>query len=136
MNTKELRIKNLVSVENRAGGQSPTEILSIRPSGVTCHNYNLEENSQLLYEIDCDCEEINPIPLTEEWLLKFGFLRDGAYYSHQNLNILAARAKIGGGEVFVMPNNKFANELKYVHQLQNLYFVLTGEELKTAEEYE
>ena len=77
-----------------------------------------------------DKNDFKPIPLTEEWLIKFGFSRDGSYWSHRHLNILTVE-KIGGGEMLMTPNRKYALELKHVHQLQNLYFALTGEELTT-----
>ena len=64
--------------------------------------------------------EVKPIPLTEEWLLKFGF---------ENKKI-----RIGVYDlIVVLPNSAFYNgcgfPCKYVHQLQNLYFAITGEEL-------
>lgn len=51
------------------------------------------------------CVGLKPIPLTEEWLSRFG-LNDN---QHTRITI---------------PRN-----IKYVHQLQNLFFALTGEEL-------
>ena len=67
--------------------------------------------------------KIEPILLTEEWLLKFGFYKsnvtaridlypedDGVYF-YFNIDP-AKRVKI-----------------EYVHQLQTLFFALTGEEL-------
>jgi hypothetical protein len=77
-----------------------------------------------------DCDGVNfgicaPIPLTEEWLLKFGFLK------HK-----------GDNKVFWLNDFEFENDLKWifwrgnvlenikhVHQLQNLYFALTNKEL-------
>ena len=61
--------------------------------------------------------EYDPIPLTEEWLLKFGIIWDG------DIKILKGYLNNyvdGNGET----------RLKYVHQLQNLFHALTGEELK------
>lgn len=69
-----------------------------------------------------------PIPITEEWLVKLGFInwdinawinkislhkQDGVYWHHS----------YSGHEIC----------LEYVHQLQNLYFALTGEELQINE---
>ena len=70
-----------------------------------------------------------PIPLTEEWLLKLGF-----EFSHHgeisNDNFIIEKYHDGyhytGGEGVA-----FGTPIVYVHQLQNLYFALTGEELKT-----
>ena len=72
------------------------------------------------------CLNLNPIPLTEEWLLKFGFKKvmckdNYITYSNRNkrIGIYPDRCIMRGHAV----------SFKYVHQLQNLYFALTGEEL-------
>lgn len=78
----------------------------------------------------------NPIPLTDEWLKKFGFF---SKYKHCNVrwNILGFDIqqisdedddgnKIPQEQIFYY---QYMYEIKYVHQLQNLYFALTGEEL-------
>ena len=84
--------------------------------------------------------KLNPIKLTEEWLLKFGFdlITKGSdesgyikeYYLLDNLTIvydenfdLSICSDLG-----ICP---FLKNFKLVHQLQNLYFALTGEELTT-----
>jgi hypothetical protein len=72
---------------------------------------------------------LEPIPLTEEWLLKFGFVYhddDGIItYSRDNI-VIFQRYRLDF--YFELSNYKDA-ELEYVHQLQNLYYALTGEEL-------
>ena len=76
-----------------------------------------------------------PIPLTEEWLLKFGFTRHHDDYYNDIVFIKNVvnnyefewgvyPITLNGG---IQINNR--KLLKYVHQLQNLYFALTGEEL-------
>lgn len=67
-----------------------------------------------------------PIPLTEEWLEKFGFQKNITtdLYPTFSYNIL----NINDGIVYVL-NYGFITHIKYLHQLQNLYFALTGEEL-------
>lgn len=76
------------------------------------------------------------IPLTEDWLLKLGFEHDRNEYwmiEHEYIHFL----------IFVNSINKMiyhftdverrqyhtTKEIKHVHQLQNLYFALTDEEL-------
>jgi hypothetical protein len=79
-------------------------------------------------------EDYEPILLTEEWLLKFGFewkqIKDLSSYTlpklelyHYSSNNNKIFFEYADGEV----------ELKYVHQLQNLYWVLCGEELTIKE---
>jgi len=70
-----------------------------------------------------------PIPLTEEWLLKFGFRKiSNVRYSKAGFTPLITKGK----------NEYYATHVNYgvksVHQLQNLYFVLTGKELTIKEE--
>lgn len=74
---------------------------------------------------------IDPVPLTEEWLFKFGFEREGgkAYWVLPYIKIHSVPT-IDGDEILMMPNNRYACQIKHVHQLQNLYFALTNEELK------
>ena len=73
---------------------------------------------------------ILPIPLTEEILLKFGFEKqhnedDFDYWFKKDFcdDILWEHS-----EGFCH-NLNYGGDIKYVHQLQNLYFALTGEEL-------
>ena len=76
-----------------------------------------------------------PIPITEEWLIKFGFyivsdneyktrfdiLEDGRFdYILVKHNLCTSAIRFEGGSLF---------NIKYVHQLQNLYFALTQKEL-------
>jgi len=70
-------------------------------------------------------------PLTEEWLLKFGFEKiRGAHPSWYNKKYAITRDfEVQLIEKTLIYSGKNYIEYNYVHQLQNLYFVLTGEEL-------
>ena len=104
-------------------------------------------------ECDLDCDDLLPIPLTEEILLKFGFekvknkdkedLRE--YIGH---TVQKAKYAIFGTDIFITKVDKrgllrrsiecdfmvlFYHKsipIKHLHQLQNLYFALTGQELE------
>lgn len=67
----------------------------------------------------------NPIPLTEEWLLKFGFENKN---KKKNWIYSAYGLKINNGKIISGLGGKMVC-VEYVHQLQNLYFALTNEEL-------
>ena len=76
------------------------------------------------WEID-EGNECQPIPLTEEWLEKFGF-------EYSDLNGDSGLWKIPPFQIYGKCNQfiyEYALDVNYVHQLQNLYFALTGEEL-------
>lgn len=71
----------------------------------------------------------NEIPLTEEWLVKFGFENvdtneNGGdnYWYLSDMDFILDRS-------FQSLNMNTGIDLKYVHQLQNLCFALTGQEL-------
>jgi hypothetical protein len=71
---------------------------------------------------------ILPIPLTEEWLLKFGFEHNRAGIWGNNYTLNAVSIQLKGNDIYMfVPHSRC--EIKYVHQLQNLYFAVTGEEL-------
>ena len=78
---------------------------------------------------------IEPMPLTEDLLLRFDFKKienDGVYYTLNGVNIDL------DFETFLINNHSdmwdnYGVKLNYVHELQNLYFALTKEELKINE---
>ncbi len=78
-------------------------------------------------ESTMDLKSIDPIPLTESWLLKFGFESIEYITQHKAWGI--------EGLSIISINGKFRaqvtmTETSTVHQLQNLYFALTGHELQ------
>ena len=71
-----------------------------------------------------------PIPLTEEWLLKFGFEKHFEDFEKKIVGFYLTYNFNDG----ISLNGKYMDEPiyidgEYVHQLQNLYFALTGEDL-------
>lgn len=123
MKVKELRIGNLVL--NQWG-----EIDSVEQIGISLVQF---ENGY------CREDDLKPIPLTEEWLLKFGFEPFfGLGLVKRGLSVDGTVAHFSfdywrlGDQANYLENDDFVEipiEIKYVHQLQNLYYALTGEEL-------
>jgi hypothetical protein len=75
-----------------------------------------------------------PIPLTEEWLLKFGFEKKNKSFHKYSKGFCHEGFYCGGKWHTIVEgrkNNYFYKGawMIYVHQLQNLYFALTGQEL-------
>jgi hypothetical protein len=72
------------------------------------------------------------IPLTEEWLVRFGLMDKPSYKAfHIGSMEFDIPSMIGGcldNELGLDQENSI--HIQSVHQLQNLYFALTGEELK------
>lgn len=98
----ELRIGNFIR-EIDTGGEFPVANIITQPND--------------------DWTGVEPIPITEDWLSKFGFEKSTAWFRKGNhaINLMIA----GLYEFKNIP----IKEVSYVHELQNLYFALTGEEL-------
>lgn len=110
MEAKELRIGNYLYYKDK-------------PTAIEVHEIEtIEERQDHSYK---------PIPLTEEWLLKFGFEHkrtekaDNYYLDHFRITFTDKK------NIYIVYANSlsFKYNKYYVHQLQNLYFALTGEEL-------
>lgn len=85
-----------------------------------------------LVSVGKDASMLKPIPLTEDWLLKFGFDRTKVARMHKIFKYSLNSVDIYYREKdnrYTLWFNKYV-PLDFVHQMQNLYFALTGEELK------
>ena len=125
MEAKDLRIGNYIDYETER------EIVTMQ----TTYEY--------IRLIHNENKNFKPIELTEEWLLKFGFEKHGEYGEYYRVfnkglildiedtnNEFIVWAKIG--DDILKPLLKVGYPISYiqhVHQLQNLYFALTNEEL-------
>lgn len=87
---------------------------------VLCDSVNTENYEALPYEC------IAPIKLTEEILLKCGFKRSIT----GNFEITDFVFSLCNNTICSIVSSNFKPTIKYLHQLQNLYFALTNEELE------
>jgi hypothetical protein len=73
------------------------------------------------------------IPLTKEWIKRLGFERnkDGDYVWYKYIISFSCDKPIWFGQHGCCQQETIREGIQYVHQLQNLYFALTGEELTT-----
>ena len=82
---------------------------------------------------------LKPIPLTEEWLERFGFeIKMGAWGKSAEIRIGRARYVLyQNSDVWsINPIDGFRVDFKYIHTVQNHYFALTGQELNQNKEDE
>ena len=120
MKATELRIGNYILISVLSGDKFVNELFAVNATTIRdAEHYGNEWNAE-------------PIPLTEEWLLKFGFeFYEGKRtifndsYERNNVRLNYREDK----KIFYWEDRHYM-ELKYVHQLQNLYFALTGNELE------
>ena len=131
MKSSELRIGNYVNVPNYE--QCPFRIDAFEHCSEKFIKVAQEVklNGFEVHPITWYGDNLQPIPLTVEWLLKFGFEKSGLWtYVIELQGNLKLVYYLGekGWSIGFKSYSDFSN-LYYVHQLQNLYFALTGEEL-------
>ena len=80
--------------------------------------------------------DLQPIPLTEKWLLDFGFEeKDSKFYKEGFFCYLIYGGESGWKTWVNLCKDDFTLSLiGQVHQLQNLYFALTGKELQLKQQ--
>lgn len=76
--------------------------------------------------------ELIPTHITKEWLNKFGFFDNDTIGVFVNGRYDLERLTLDSDEWgFCINEEQTGTKIKYVHELQNLYFALTGKELNT-----
>jgi len=118
MKTNELRIGNLLQGQTRY--VTIREIISLNCVRI------FESTSSFTYGT---C--LKPIELTKELLLYFGFTSND-YEDEFTLNQIMLDCEYTDTNTYNLSidNAKMRIDIKYVHQLQNLFFALYGEELE------
>lgn len=126
----ELRIGNLISANGLHGGNELT-VEEIGSRGTLSDDMRvIKFKEHHVGEFVKDC---NPIQLTEEILNRFGF-------EHYNNSYYKIRLRVhngGSAEIYISAEHGIycidggisKYRCQYVHQLQNLCFALTGEDL-------
>lgn len=122
----ELRISNWIA-DHEAGGYFQIEEIYKDSYGTYSASYR---NSS----IRCTIDTLEKIPLTEEWLVKFGFRKSGHIFWISLFNLKSElHIEIYPKENVITIESDFGililDPIKHIHTLQNLYFALTGEEL-------
>ncbi len=88
----------------------------------------------ITYIVKEPLNQVQPIPLTEEWLLKFGFddikeIDNTDFKEYRLFNNYSICIQFPcGAEAHCYAGN-YPIAIEYIHQLQNLYFALTKKEL-------
>jgi len=122
MDAKDLRIGNLITRHDLGTSEPRIEtIIELRKDKVFTSGP---------VTVICDYEDLNPVPITDEWLLKLGFTQDGDEYSKDNFIVrLNRRDLVIEGFEYDYNGIVISTEYFYVHDLQNLYFVIKRQEL-------
>lgn len=112
MTLQELRIGNTVSAFGRK--EVKVEGISIRDGLIETDGF-----------AERGVEDFEGVILTDERLLRFGFC--DREFSFDRGSFFLTKKKSESGYLYQAHTDRF--KIKYVHQLQNLYFALIGVEL-------
>jgi len=122
----ELRIGNKIKVYNDVATVDGVDSTTIYTTGYF-------DDERLLGNCDCSFETAQPIPLTPEILEKCGFQLAPQRISIYEKGLL--RLWLGHTGCIAYLINKdtreshYIRDIQHLHQLQNVYYALTGEEL-------
>ena len=132
MNPQELRVCNLVLINNPKERPDDVGKIAIVLAINSLKSFQELRGSATIKRIDDKwgdtysqwLKHLQPIPITEEWLLKFGFELDSCskYFERWRKDVVYIE-KINGNY-----HHDYV-AVGAVHTLQNLYFALTGEEI-------
>lgn len=129
---KQIRVGNLIADKNG----NEVSVLDIYMTG---EGYSLRVMGVKVGIPDPQpIESFKPIPLTEEWLVKLGFekvISNAVDFIGRPMKIVDFNLGSWtvndekGKYTFCVESALGLTDIQYVHQLQNLYFALTGTEL-------
>lgn len=129
MNLTELRVGNFVT----QGKKDAYRVVSVNKESVFI---DLPKSDKLPFGAKWknDARNIEPVPITEEWLEKLGFGMQGAgphyYMISKDVYLLFFPSEC---RILLVDDHQSVGlpvSVRHVHQLQNLVFALTGEELE------
>lgn len=127
MDAKELRIGNYVKYYGNEKAFKIEQINTIKTEAFK-KGYVCSEKGYTHTDIQC----LEPIKLTGDWLIKFGLNNEDTEIKDYGIIFIDEEMKfnITGFESPIY-GNCFSKQITFVHELQNLYFFLTGYELCT-----
>lgn len=127
MKANELRIGNFVNHQGRAQKIHSLNMSNVRVSELSFNDYNSTISNEI----------IKPIPLTEEWVLKLGFEENETNWCHYSLEYepysfidISFDDELPTINIRGIDNDVNYFNFEYVHEIQNLHFLLTQRELK------
>jgi len=136
MEANELRIGNLVTVNNRAWENikgKPLKVVGITSTnGITnksTFSISLEHLTKNFQSYSQFIEFIEPIRISEKWFENLGFEEGSVGYYYKDDFIVTVEGQVYFGETEI-----WIAETHFIHQLQNLFFDLKKEELKEVQE--
>ena len=137
MKAKELRIGNIIGAtytDYDDGSKKYDVCKVVTLDSVGAAEYPIWVEGKANIE---NYDSFYPIEIDEEWLIKLGFKKINlTFHKDEHFAITEIITLADNKKSYGFPSEDLFIrdvEIKYVHQLQNLYFAITGEELQLVE---
>jgi hypothetical protein len=130
MDYKELRVGNIIGQNLKEFPNNYFRVIEVADMNMkVSSNWNGSRTYDAYF---FDCEIMEGIPLDESWFDHYGFGRSNDHWRGWLSSPLndGSRLRIMDGLYYESGFSRAP--VKYVHHLQNLWFVLTGKELKRS----
>lgn len=153
MEAKKLRIGNLVHpLRNNGGITLPQTLIVLEMISLDYPKSKVCPITDNILELpktpEFETNMLSPIPLNRAWFQKFGFHESNGFWIDLTTHYLEMISTIEDngisyyypayvevGELSSTPEQRVSlNRIRYVHELQNLFFALTGRELELVAE--
>lgn len=121
--SNELRLENKIYLEK------DNYVYFGTVTGIKKDEIQIDGKLNVLYS---SLDLIKPIPITPETLEQAGFTKGSKEIEGQSISVDLRDNNVSCSGVDACTNGHafFIENIKYLHQLQNIYFFLTGEELE------
>lgn len=139
MTVNELRLGNLVLLDNKKCyplfDKEIFEVIGINKRNVSIESFDKSDD---IVDFGQKLKYIKPIPLTEEWFLKFEKFEQQyrigqrKIFTHKIHKAISFEI-LSDSQIAVYFNDELIKFVKYLHVWQNLYFALTQTELTIKE---
>ena len=131
MKVEELRVGNLIYGKTDKGTKV-CRVDTLQEISKNAYFVAVRSTDGIDYrtKVDDEHNNIEPIPITDELLFKNGFEQCGYIFK----TLFIEMYEVANGWHLHIDNERFETALsitiKYVHQLQNAYYIATGKELE------
>lgn len=130
MDIQEFKLGNLIKISPRENEEGVLFLTDIQPSSIIGEMLTPRQG----YHFRIKFDEILPLELSEEWLQKLGFKKsqdqEDTWVDPKNFVLF----KFSAFESGFLEEGRVAVVINSIHQLQNVYFTLTGETLSITKD--
>lgn len=125
----QLRVGNFIGSDLKADPQNFFTVLEVGDTMKVCDGaYSLKDiDERRMLTNFIDVSNFEGIPLSEDWLIKFGFTKEKQFWSFEGFKVW--ESETNGKTHFYHINSEIIIYFETVHKLQNVYFSITDEEL-------